>query len=259
MNGPSNRMPHPSERTQNRRAAWVLLFALALLQAGCGSGLLSKPAPPPTLLTLGEPPWIASAPAPATPPARTTGTPAGEAAASAPPTLTVQVDTPRAASGHDSALMAYQRTPQRIDYYARHQWVDTPAHMLGPWLVQALQQSGAFAAVLPGPAGAAVDWRLQTDNLQLLHHVPSASDGASAGAVTASSHVTLRLDAVLIDSRTRRVLATRQFESTQPAPSTDAAGAAAAAQAAAQVVSREVAAFCAQASANPRKINRISP
>jgi len=202
-----------------------------LLQVGC-TGLFPKPASPATLLTLGDP-------------ARATFAAPAAASRSAPPKLTLLVDPPRAASGHDSELMAYQRTPQRIDYYARHQWVDTPAHLLVPWLVQALQHSGAFAAVLKASSGVTVDWRLQTDNLQLMHHVAPESTAAS-GLAAAPGYVTLALQAVLIDTRTRRVLATRHFESRQPAPSADAAGSAAAAQAAALDLSQQIASFCAQ-------------
>lgn len=200
-----------------RRAAlgWLLAAGVPLLP-GCTGTLLPRPAQPPTRFTLDS----------ATP-ATAARTPAAGA-----PTLTV--DPPRAAPGHDSRRMVYLRRPPELQAFAFHEWVEPPARMLAPLLVRALQDSGAFAAVLLAPSAALGTWRLETESLQLQQDFTRRP-----------SQVRLGLRAVLLDGATRRVLAWRAFEVGVDAVRDDPVAGAVAAQAAAQRLSVAVAAFCA--------------
>ena len=190
--------------------------------AGCSS-LLPKQAALPTLLTLeGSGRAVVPAQSPAS---------AG--------TLTLIVDVPRAAAGYDSALMAYQRGTPQLEYFAQHQWVDTPAHMLTPVLVRALQQGGAFRAVVQSPTSASGEWRLQTEGLRLRQDFS-----------VSPSVMRIELRAVLVETATRKVLATREFMSSTDAASDDPVSGARAAADGAKGLASEVAAWCGQRSIN---------
>ena len=82
-----------------------------------------------------------------------------EPAAGAPALVVV---APRAAPGHDSPRMVYLRRPHELEVFAFHEWVDTPASMLAPLLVRALQASGAFGVVLMAPSAARGALQLET-------------------------------------------------------------------------------------------------
>jgi cholesterol transport system auxiliary component len=206
-----------------RRAAMVWLLAAGVpLLPGCTGTLLPRPAQPPARFTLDS---AAPAIVPRTP-------------AVGAPTLTV--DLPRAAPGHDSRRMVFVRQPPELEAFAFHEWVEPPARMLAPLLVRALQDSGAFGAVLLAPSAAVGTWRLETASLQLLQDFTRAP-----------SQVRLGLHAVLLDSATRRVLAWRAFEVRVETTGDDPVAGAVAAQTAAQQLSSAVAAFCAGQTAAP--------
>ncbi|GCL62624.1 ABC-type transport auxiliary lipoprotein family protein [Pseudaquabacterium pictum] len=210
----------PSPATGRRAAlAWLGMLGLA----GCSASLLPKPPAAPALYGLDD-----GAPAPARPPA-----PPGA------PSLLVAV--PRAAAGLDTRLMAYQRTPQRIEHFTASEWLDAPPRLLAPLLVRAAEATGAFRAVLLGPAAGSTSWRLDTELLRLQQNF-------SAGG---PSQVRLTLRAVLVDTASRTVLGAREFDTSQPAPSDDAAGGAAAAQRAALQLAQALADFCAALAARP--------
>jgi cholesterol transport system auxiliary component len=146
----------------------------------------------------------------------------------------ILVALPRARAGFDGERMAYVRRPEEIEYYARHRWIDTPARMLAPLLVQALDSTGAFAAVLPAPTVARAGWRLETEVVRLQQsftHQPS--------------RVEFVLRAQLIEASTQQAVASQTFSATISAPSEDARGGAAAANAAVRQVLLQLAQWCA--------------
>lgn len=206
----------PTLPSATRRAA---LLGAALLGAGCAGGLLPKPAAAPARYTLGD-----ASPAP--PGGAPRPTPVGA------PSIVVAL--PNAAPGFDSTRMVYLRQPQALQAYAFAEWVDTPARLLLPLLVQALQQTGAFRAVLQAPSSATGALRLETELLRLQHdHTQSPSV------------VRLSLRALLLDTATRQPLATREFDARVPAPSDSPAGCVAAAATATRQVLAELAAHAA--------------
>jgi cholesterol transport system auxiliary component len=203
-----------------RRVACNALIAMALsgLVGGCASSILPAPGTPPALFTLAG---AGDASAPSTP-----------AAASA-PTLIVHV--PRAAPGFDTAQIVYMRRPYEIEYFAHNQWVDTPARMLAPMMVRAIERSGAFHAVLVIPTSAAAQWRLETELVRLQQDF-----------TTKPSHVRLTLRAALVDAATRKVIASREFDARMDAPDDDPYGGVMAAQRVVSQVLAGLAAFCAE-------------
>jgi cholesterol transport system auxiliary component len=123
------------------------------------------------------------------------------------------VATPRTESGFDTTRIAYTRTPLTLEYYSQSQWADTPARMLVPLLVQALESAGAFGAVLTPPSAAAVDLQLDITLIRLQQEF-----------LQTPSQIRLTLRATLTDLKRNRVLAGRLFEAIEAAPQEDAYG-----------------------------------
>jgi cholesterol transport system auxiliary component len=151
------------------------------------------------------------------------------------------VSPPRAAPGFDSAAMAYVQKAHSLDHYATHRWADTPARMLGPLLIRTLEHTGSFRAVVQAGSGLQADLRLDTEIVLLRQSF-----------LARPSRVEFTLRAQLLDVPGRRVLATRYVEAAQQAPSDDAPGSVAATNAAVARALAQVAAFCVDASAEPR-------
>ena len=195
--------------------AGLVLGALAACSA-----LSPTPTPPPAFFSLDNP----RATSAAVPPA---------AAASAP---TLVISPPRAAAGFDSQRIIYQRDAYKLEYFANSEWVDPPPRLLGPLLVSALERSGAFRAVIQTPGAAGGDLRLDTQVIRLQQEFQARP-----------SRVRFTLRAYLVDDKTRRVLAWREFEADVPAASEDAYGGVVAANQAVQMVLADLSAYCAEA------------
>lgn len=161
-------------------------------------------------------------------------------AAAAGPTLIVS--TPHAAAGFDSPHMMYLRQADKIEYFAHNQWIDTPARMLGPLIVTAVERTGAFRAVVQTPSPAGGELRLDTEVRRLQHEF-----------LGTPSRVRFTLRAYLVDNATRRVIATREFEATVPAGSENPQGGVTAANQAVQTVLENLSAFCAEAVRSSRR------
>lgn len=179
--------------------------------------------------------------------ARPAGAALPRAAASGAPTLLISA--PHAAAGYDSPRIVYRQQAHRLETFAHSEWLDTPAHMLVPLLVAALEQSGVFHAVLHTPSSATGDLRLDSEILQLQQEFDSPPDNlpdngqAKAGA--SRVHFVLRVQ--LVEEASRRVIAARDFSADSPAPSEDPYGGVIAANQAVQKVLEELAEFCAAA------------
>ena len=148
--------------------------------------------------------------------------------------LTLIVNPPRAAAGFDSQRIIYVREPHKLEYFANSEWVDPPALMLGPLVVAAVQNSGAFSAVVLTPGAAVGDWRLDTEIIRLQHEFQ-----------TQPSRVRFTLRAYLVDSKTRRVLAWREFDDDAPVESENPYGGVLAANKVVQTVLDKLSVFCA--------------
>jgi len=188
--------------------------------AGCGS-LLPKPPAQPTLFLIADV-FIDPGDGPLRPAAATA-------------TATLVVGETRAAPGYGTRRIAYVRAQDQLEYFAFSQWVEPPAVMLAPLLAHAAERTGAFRAVVRAPLSVAGDVRLETELVRLQQDFS-----------TTPSRVRLTLRAVLIETATRRVLATREFEAHAPSASEDPAGGVSAANQAAHRVAAEVGAFCAE-------------
>ena len=208
-------------------ARWCRLFAAGLsLIAVCACSALRPAATPhPAFYSLEGMRGAAPAAVPTTAPA---------AASSTAPTLII--NPPRAAAGFDSPRIIYVRETHKLEYFAHSEWVDPPARMLAPLLVAAIENTGAFRAVVQTPSAAAGDLRLDTEIIRLQQEFG-----------TQPSRVRFTLRAYLVEDKTRRVLAWREFDAAIPAASDDPYGGVVAANRAVQTVLKDLAAFCAGA------------
>lgn len=74
---------------------------------------------------------------------------------------------PEAASIYNTTGMAYSIKPYQIAYFAKNQWADTPPQMLQPLLIQTLQNTHYFRAVITPAYAAHYDFILRTTILDL--------------------------------------------------------------------------------------------
>ena len=205
---------------------WRLVAAASslTLMGGCGA-IAPVLSPHPTFYSLAGAPNTAT---PVPPPAAVTA-----------PTLIVT--PPHAAAGFDSQRIMYLRQANQLEYFAHNEWIDTPARMLAPLIVAAVESSGAFRAVVQTPSPAAGEMRLDTEILRLQHEFLSAP-----------SRVRFTLRAYLMESASRRVIASREFEGAVPAASEDPYGGVVAANRAVRTVLENLSAFCAEAARSAR-------
>lgn len=152
--------------------------------------------------------------------------------------LILAIGTPQARSGFDTAQMAYVEKSLEINYFATSRWADEPAHLLEALLLQAHEQTGGFRAVVPAQGVVPADVRLDTELLRLQQDF-----------TTRPSRVQLTLRAHLIDLRSKRVLAVKQFDETEVADNENAYGGVTAANRALQRVLNQITEFCIRESA----------
>jgi cholesterol transport system auxiliary component len=191
-----------------------------LTLAGC-SGLLPKPVAPPSLHLLDR----AANPVPAA---------AGAGAAPSESAPTLIVNPPHAAAGFDSKRIVYLRKAHQLEYFAHHEWIDTPARMLAPLMIAAIESSGQFRAVVLTPSAASGEMTLDTEIVRLAQNFS-----------TKPSSVRFTLHGVIVEGATRQVLAWREFDATVTASSDDPEGGVVAANLAVQQVLEQLASFCA--------------
>lgn len=122
------------------------------------------------------------------------------------PCLTLLVNSMRAHPGFTSSRIAYVKKEYQLDYFAHHQWADTPANMLTSIITQSLESGHLFRAVVESPAAVTADLRLDSE---LLHFQQVFSDG--------SSDVELELRMILVNQQNRSVIASQTFTFTEVA------------------------------------------
>lgn len=159
--------------------------------------------------------------------------PAAPTPTSQPTSAVVIVAEPRSQSGYATARMAYVKRDYALDYFASSQWADTPARMLQPLLVNALEATAHYTAVLRAPAAVASGLRLDTEVVHMEQVFV---------AQPSRMHIALRVQ--MIDPQRGQVLGTRVFDVSAPAPTEDAYGGVRAANQMLTPLLKDIAAFC---------------
>jgi len=136
--------------------------------------------------------------------------------------ISLRVSNTGSAAGFNTSRMAYSRAPDRLEYFAYHEWAAPPAKMIASMMESGLSASGLFSVVLAGSPDIRTDLRLDSD-LQILQQ------DFSAGKNT----VRLGVKISLVEPATRSLKGSRTFSYREAADAENAeAGVAAANRAA---------------------------
>jgi len=127
---------------------------------------------------------------------------------------TLLVTVPAADPGYQTAAMAYMRTPYQLQYYTQNRWVDAPAQLILPWVVEALRKTHGFSQVVSPPYTSHLNLRLDLRLVELFQDF-----------TLRPSVVHFKLHAQLIDMNTQQILGSHDCVVTKPAPSENPRGA----------------------------------
>lgn len=146
---------------------------------------------------------------------------------------TLLVTTPLALPAYNTQLMAYNTYPYQIAYFANNGWADTPPNMLQALMVESLQKTHHYRAVVAPPFQGHYDRVLHTALIQLqqdfTHH---------------PSEVHLVFEAQLVDANTNQVIASKHFVIDEVARCNDPYSGVLAANRAAAKLMAQLALFC---------------
>ena len=146
---------------------------------------------------------------------------------------TLLVSTLAARPGFDTRRMIYTKRPHEIEHFSQSQWVDSPARMMTPLLVQALESSAKYRAVVGTRSAAVSDLQLDTEIIRLQHEF-----------TTKPSQVHLTVRAQLTDIQGKRIIASREFNITEPSGSEDPYGGVLATNRAIKILLQQITDFC---------------
>jgi cholesterol transport system auxiliary component len=119
----------------------------------------------------------------------------------------------QAEPGFETPWMVYVRRPYELEHYAVNQWADTPARMITALMVQKLDRTGIWRAVVPLPSSVRGDYRFDAHGVALRQEF-----------LQQPSRVRVTVHAQLVDVKESRVVGARTFEAMENAPSEDAYG-----------------------------------
>lgn len=151
-------------------------------------------------------------------------------------TATLKVNASSAAAGFDSARMIYSRVPYKLEYFAHSQWIDTPARMLNPLIVNALEEKGSFSAVTLSPSSADANFSLDTQIVRI-----------EQDFFTPKSRERLTVRATLIDNVKHTVIFVHEFDVTVTAETENPYGGVIAANEAVVKLLDDLVLFCDEA------------
>lgn len=146
---------------------------------------------------------------------------------------TILVNQPRANAVYNSPRMIYIPICYQIQYFAQNRWADMPTQMLQSLLINALQHTGYFQAIINTPFTTYYDWVLNTQLLSFQQEF-----------MTFPSRFRIAMRAQLIDAHSKHVIATENFVVVQTAAHDDPYGGALAANLAVRKILDEINCFC---------------
>jgi cholesterol transport system auxiliary component len=133
---------------------------------------------------------------------------------------------------YDTTQMAYTIQPYQIAYFSQNEWGETPSQMIQPLIVQTIQNTNYFSAVLSQPHFGRHTYALRTEILELKQDFTSNP---------ATLELAMRFQ--LSREATNQIIATKEFSVREPMlEKTPYAGVVAANDATARLL-RELASF----------------
>jgi cholesterol transport system auxiliary component len=117
-----------------------------------------------------------------------------------PSSHSIFVNTPDAVAGYQREEMLYTSKLFELKPFVHNAWVDQPAEMLLPLIIQSLQHSGYFHVVASSPGAEVTEYRLDTQLLELQQNF-----------LTKPSAIHLVVKVVLVHVENNQVVASRIF------------------------------------------------
>lgn len=143
------------------------------------------------------------------------------------------VSAPEARPILNTTQMAYTIKPYQISYFSQNQWAETPGEMLQPLLVQTLQNTHYFKAIVTPPYIGHYDYTLNTQILELMqdftHRTPT---------------LIMTVRAQIIRFSNNQIIGTKQFSVTLPIPQGSPYGGVYAANYASALILERISVFC---------------
>lgn len=143
------------------------------------------------------------------------------------------VRMPQANTAYNTTQMAYMTNNYQLSYFVKNRWAATPPQMLLPLMVQTLQNTRAFRAVIPSTTTGNASLVLDTQLIQLQQEFSGQS-----------SQIHLVMRAQLSNGNTQHIIATKEFNIVEPTTANNPyAGVAATNQAVSRFL-QQLAVFC---------------
>lgn len=146
--------------------------------------------------------------------------------------ITLLVALPETNPVYNTRRMAYTTCPYQITYYSQSRWVQAPADMLEPLLIQTLQKTNHFKAIVSPPYTGHYDYVMRTEIKTLL------IDYTQRTPV-----LRLSLQGQIISAVSGSVRSSQDFTTSVPLPQLSPYGAVLAANCAVEELLREIAAW----------------
>jgi cholesterol transport system auxiliary component len=147
--------------------------------------------------------------------------------------ITLLVLKPETNSIYNTNQIAYTLRPYEVAYFSKNHWADTPPNMLQQLIIQTLQNTHYYRAIVSPPFAGRYDYLLTSQLIELKQdfmHNPSI--------------VRVVLRAQLTRASTGRIVAAKQFSDSQIAPENTPYGGVIAANRAVANVLAQLTRFC---------------
>lgn len=119
--------------------------------------------------------------------------------------ITLLVLTPEAKGDYNSTKMMYTMHPHQSAAYSVNAWAQSPAQMIQPLIVQTLDRTGYFHAIVTPPFLGNYDYFLSTQIIEFLQ------DYTSARGIFC-----LNIRAQVVSMKTGKVVSTKNFSMREP-------------------------------------------
>lgn len=152
--------------------------------------------------------------------------------AQTPTSHSIFVNTPDAVAGYQGEEMLYTNKAYEVMPFVHNAWVDQPAEMLLPLIVQSLQRSGYFRVVASSPSSDLTEYRIDTQLIEL-----------QQSFITKPSTINFVVKVVLTHIEDSRVIASRIYSHQVPCPADTPYGGVIAANRATELFTAELTEF----------------
>ncbi len=118
---------------------------------------------------------------------------------------TMLIMHPETNPAYNTTRMAFTMHPYQLSYYSQSRWIEAPADMFAPLIMQSIQKSGRFKSVIAPPFAGQYQYALRTQIKTL--HVDYARQMPT---------LDLQVQAAIIAAGSGNIVATRDFKVSVP-------------------------------------------